>query len=57
MQGQIKTLRFILGHSSVRTTELYVQNIDKDMKSVMNLPKLDVDFLNEKGYESKESEC
>lgn len=36
----MKKIQFILGHSSVRTTELYVQNIDKDMKTVMNLPKL-----------------
>lgn len=39
----MKKIQFILGHNSLRTTELYVQSIDKDMKNVMNLPKLILD--------------
>lgn len=34
----MKKIQYILGHSSVSTTERYVYNIDRDMKGTMNLP-------------------
>ncbi len=49
-----KKIQYILGHASLNTTEKYIYNIDSDLKSVMNLPKIIVDNSEEENKEKDE---